>query len=144
MDPGAIAEWRALRDFERAGLPPGRLPELVGELTRKQIILDERIKGANAMPADIKAAPGTIKAAIIYTLLLERELLDLPGAILAAASPETLPEKVYELVLAALRASRGEDPATSPPPAGTRRGAASPATGPRRGRSTKNRKGLYK
>jgi len=132
-DPGAVAEWRCRRDFERAGLPPGRLPALVGELTRERIKLDERIKWANAMPADAMAAPGVIKAAIVSQLILEMELLDLPERIIAEVDPATLPEKAYELVLAALRASRGEPPASSPPPAVNRRAAASPDPGPRRG-----------
>jgi len=141
MDPGTVAEWRCRRDFAAAGLPPGKMPELVGELTRERISLDERIQRVNAMPAGTDRKPNLLKVAFCFGLSLERELLDLPGRIIAAATPETLPEKVYELTLAALREVRGEDTDTSPPAAVTRRGAASPGTGPRRRRSD-NERGL--
>jgi hypothetical protein len=143
MDPGAVAEWRCRRDFERAGLPPGRLPELVGQLTRERLSLGERIQRVNEMPAGTDAKPNLLKVAVVSRLILERELLTIPGKILSGADPVTLPEKIYELTLAALQAARGEDPATSPAPADTRRVAASPGTGPRRGTSKKER-GLEK
>jgi hypothetical protein len=136
-DPGAVAEWLTRRDMAAAGLPAGRLPELVGQLARERANLERRIASANALPA----GKGLEKACIIYGLMLERELLDLPARIIASGPPESLPEKAYELTLAALRSARGEDTATSPPPADTRRGAGAPGRGPRCGAKDNTTKG---
>lgn len=107
-DLGAIAEWRTRRKLSQEGLDaliPG-LPGLVGEFTRRLIDVDKRIEAANKWPGDQAAAPGTIKAAVLVALLLERMLLQLPGRLLAEAQPASLPQDIHEIVLKALDEAR--------------------------------------
>jgi len=112
--PGAIAEWATARDLRRAGVPEGRLPELVGRLVEAKAAFAQRAEIVNALPAETVSDQST-KAAIVFALQLEKALLDLPAAVLARATPDTIHENLCEHVLAALEAVRGE--ANSLPPA---------------------------
>jgi hypothetical protein len=111
-DIGDIAAWRTRRRFEREGadyLADSGLPELHGEVVRRLAGLDQRIAEVNKWPEDMEAEPGVIKAAVCSGLILEQELLTLPGRVIAEAKPETLPEDIHRIVLAALDRARSED-----------------------------------
>jgi hypothetical protein len=108
MDPGDVATWRTRRRFDREGLGETDLPKLIGLFTNRLIDLDKRIEAANRWPEDMKAEPGTIKAAVLVALSLERMLLQLPGRVLVEAKPETLPEDIHRIALDALAEARGD------------------------------------
>jgi hypothetical protein len=106
-DLPAIAEWKAARDLELAGVVGSGLPALVGEHTRRRVDLDRRIEMVNQWPEDVRCEPGVVKAAVVSGLILERALLNLPGRILAAG-PEAAPESIYSVIFDALDEARGD------------------------------------
>jgi hypothetical protein len=63
----------------------------------------------------MKAEPGVIKAAVCSGLILEQALLTLPGRVIGEAKPETLPEDIHRIVLAALDEARGDEDSPSSP-----------------------------
>jgi hypothetical protein len=110
-DVGDIAAWRTRRHFEHKGadfLADSGLPELHGEVVRRLADLDRRIELVNAWPEKSTCEPGLFKAAVVSSLILEQELLALPGRIIGGAKPETAPEDIHRIVLAAHDRARGE------------------------------------
>jgi hypothetical protein len=110
-DPAAVAEWKAGRDMERAGVGAKPvfqdLPELIGEITRRRLHLDQRIEMVNKWPPNITCEPGLIKASVVGGLILERALLGIPGKIISDPSPATLPTRLIRAVLDALDEAKG-------------------------------------
>jgi hypothetical protein len=117
-DVGDIAAWRTRRHFEHKGgdfLASSELPELHGEVVRRLADLYRRTAAVNQWPEDMKAEPGVIKAAVCSGLILEQALLTLPGRVIGEAKPETLPEDIHRIVLAALDEARGDEDSPSSP-----------------------------
>jgi hypothetical protein len=106
-DLPAIAEWKAARELELAGVVGSGLPALVREHTRRRVDLGRRIELVNAWHPGTEKKPNLIKAATVSSLILEQTLLDLPRRLLAAG-PEAAPESIYSVIFDALDEARGE------------------------------------
>jgi len=104
-DIGDVARWKVQRDIRRAGAAEGDLPELIAEHARRLFDLERRIESVNSLPTET----GSIKAAIVYALLLERALLYLPGRIIAAG-PNKAPECFYRAVFESLNENQDGGP----------------------------------
>lgn len=107
LDPGAVEEWRILRDWRADGRSEDplirRFARALGELTRQQIRHNRRIAEVNALPADdiVEDSFGP-RAAHKITLCV---LTDLRGRILAlparvmARLPKEDPKPLAPIVL---------------------------------------------
>lgn len=127
--PAAVT-WRTRRDLQAAGIDPatiGRLEEIQAEHSRRWIELEERIDRLNGIRGDVDGrghfGPRSVsKASGLVVAALQRELLELPGAILrCCVAPRDLPVVLYESVFAALDRVRGEDGKDDDTPAPGRR-----------------------